>query len=203
MPPALALQPDTAALLLLPEKHCFTFARAAWWNVCHVAPAPQENFSDIQSNNWVQAAQAETRLTVGTAGHCQREQPPREVRTAKLNNHRLVPHPPLPAEQQPSYCWPWGWIRAPCSLSVGPLGPPALLWASAHQNDVWCSSGPGCMSDKSLSLSYSSRGNLHTKSPVSPDQMILQLLVLNNENQTVQFRFECVSNLKVKCLVVS
>lgn len=118
MPPPLAIQPNTATFLLLQEKpHC-TLARAACWNVCPVAPAPQENLSYIQSNNWVQAAQAETQLTVGTAGRCQGEQPPREVRTAKLNNHRLVPHPP-PAEQQPSHRCPWGWDQGTLLIRRG------------------------------------------------------------------------------------
>lgn len=82
-----------------------------------VAWAPQENFSYIQSSNWTQASQAKTRLTVGTTGCCQREQPPWEARTAKLNNRRLVPRPP-PQERQPSHRSPWGRDRGALLVSA-------------------------------------------------------------------------------------
>lgn len=76
-----------------------------------VARAPQENFSYIQINNWTQASQPKTRLTVGTTGCWQRDWLLREASTAKLNNRRLVPSPPPPpppCERQPFHCSPWG-----------------------------------------------------------------------------------------------
>lgn len=106
-----------------------------------MARALQENFSYIQSNNWTQASQAKTRITVGTTRCCQRERPPREVRTAKLNNHCLVPRC-SPWEQQPSHCSPSGhpahWPSWP--KGKGPLLHLVLLvprlWALTHPNCV-------------------------------------------------------------------
>lgn len=132
--------PPTREILLCSGLGCKLFE--------HVLPVPWlELLRKTSATSKVISECRHPRLTVGTTGCCQREQPPWEARTAKLNNRRLVPHPPPPPqEQQPSHCSPRGWdqgalLVGPASQrDEGPLPHPALtvprLWALTCPNNV-------------------------------------------------------------------